>query len=147
MIVILQGMLDLMCSTDFDSKELPKIRKIFYFAQKMARIGNAINTYPKEVIERDVSSDMILDSLEKGTITFDEILGSKTQQLLDSISLQENEYDMKWSEMLIQIRGLCKKIKSIDLSHYVLGIIFVHQKYYNRAEYWQQKYKNKVHVH
>ncbi len=71
--VILALDMDLMCIPNFDLKELRTIRSISYLAQKVAHIANMLGTYPREVLEKDMSSPIISLAVRKGIITKDEL--------------------------------------------------------------------------
>ncbi len=65
--------MDLMCMPKFDIKELKTMRSISYLAQKIAHVANVLGTYPREVLERDLSSPIISLAIRKGIITKDEL--------------------------------------------------------------------------
>ncbi len=71
--VILAMDMNLMCLPDFDLKELSGMRSISYLAQKIVHIANMLGTYPREVLERDMSSPIISLAFRKGIITKDEL--------------------------------------------------------------------------
>src|SRR5690348_14681125 len=58
--VLVQTDLDLMCSENFDEKELGLIRELSFVSGKMARVGNLMKTYPRELIESDMSSEALV---------------------------------------------------------------------------------------
>ena len=56
MIVYLMNDIDLMASTKINKEELPHLRKAFWHAQQMARVGNWLSTWKREIKEKDFSS-------------------------------------------------------------------------------------------
>lgn len=71
--VILALDMDLMCMPSFDLKEMRTMRSISYLAQKIAHIANMLGTYPRELLERDMSSPIISLAVRKGIISKDDL--------------------------------------------------------------------------
>lgn len=87
--VILHCDMDLMCSLNFNLNELGEIRVILYLAQKIASIGNMLNTYPREIIERDSSPPIISLAIKKGYITKDWNYDKEKLKKLEKIFLKK----------------------------------------------------------
>lgn len=68
---------DLMFSSGFDRTELPQLRQLLWHAQQMARIGNWVSTWERELSEYDYSSGVVVRALERGVVTRDELLAAR----------------------------------------------------------------------
>ena len=60
MYVLIQIDFDLMCSNGFDDSEFGMLREVGYITQKMAKIDNLLGTYPRELIDGDMSSEAVI---------------------------------------------------------------------------------------
>lgn len=131
--VILHCDMDLMCSRDFDLKELKKIRVIFYLAQKVASIGNMLNTYPREIIEKDLSSPILSLAVRKGLI-------EKSLDNIDIQKLKELEYIFinRAKEYIIKIKDMEKEINSINIEGFSDKLEWLLQAFINRKRYWEE---------
>ncbi|MEM5870668.1 MAG: hypothetical protein QW758_01805 [Candidatus Aenigmatarchaeota archaeon] len=131
--VILHCDMDLMCSKDFDLSELKNIRVIFYLAQKVASIGNMLNTYPREVIERDFSSPIISLAIRKGLITknLDDNDIKKLKRLEVLFINRAKSYIQK-------VRKLEEDIKSINIKGFSNKLEWLLNSFINRKRYWEE---------
>ena len=128
MIVLMQLDFDLMCSNGFDDDELGTVRELAYLCQKMARIGNLIGTYPRELIESDMSSEAL--------IRFQRDYGKDFKFKINKILNRESRYP-KFEEELIQeweneyqlAKGIASKIKSIDTDKFMQERQFIQDAY------------------
>jgi hypothetical protein len=147
MIVILTGLMDLMNIKTFDLEEFPKIRKILYYSQQLARIGNMMNTYPREIIEKDVSSEIMTLAIENKALSREAIQNDKnTQEKLKKISKLENNFEKLWATLYSEIEKTGKEIKSLDVKEFLKERKFIQDKYNTRVQYWLTKYQNKLYV-
>jgi hypothetical protein len=86
--VVLHSILDLMCSPNFDKKELGKAIPLFKMADTVAMLSNTINTWPREIIERDYSSPILALALESGLVEFSDF------QICDHYDLEVKLYPL-----------------------------------------------------
>src|SRR5436853_7760202 len=84
--VMLAMDMDLMCSSTFDMRDLGRMRVVGFLAQRVAHIGNMLNTYPGELAEKDVSSPIISAARNSGLIDKED-LGKRS--VLPSLSNAE----------------------------------------------------------
>lgn len=61
--------LDLMHSPAFDTGELAALRRCLWTAQRMARIGNWVTTWGRELAEGDLSSGVLIRASERGLLS------------------------------------------------------------------------------
>lgn len=64
---------DLMHSPAFDRTELPQLRRCLWTAQRMARIGNWVATWERELASGDLSSGVLIYAYENGLVGDDEL--------------------------------------------------------------------------
>mgnify|MGYP006977938127 CR=1 FL=1 len=132
--VILHCDMDLMCSPKFDMKDISNIRVIFLLAQKIAHIGNMLNTYPREFEERDMSCPLISFALRKGIITEDEL--GKEEALLKLKKLEP--IFLNRAKNYIRMVSLYEnKVKSVNVSGFSESLNFLLTKFIEREQYWK----------
>jgi hypothetical protein len=129
--VILHCDMDLMCSPAFDINELNKMRIIFHLAQRICHIGNMLNTYPKEIKEKDFSSPIISLAIEKGLV--------KRNELIELSKLKNLEYEFKKevNECLKKLKEYEIKIKSVNLYGFSNNLKKLFIEFINRKRYWE----------
>ncbi len=127
MMVFLYMDTDILLSEPFDDREIGAIREIVLLTQEMARIGNWISTWEREVNESDLSSGVFAKIVTDGHLTVDKLEGllqnSDTSTLLMVIkeSLIENKLLVEWEELRENALKLAKNVKSVDMVRYVKG--------------------------
>lgn len=135
MIVLIQIDLDLMCSRGFDSHELGTLREIAYISQRMAKIGNLIGTYPRELLESDMSSEAL--------VRFRKDFGNDFNYKLNKLFNREHRYPkfeekliLEWEKEDEAAKKLAKRIKSIDMERFMKERDFIQRAYRIKADYW-----------
>ncbi|MHA1492275.1 MAG: hypothetical protein ACTSRI_21810 [Promethearchaeota archaeon] len=139
--VILHCVMDLMCSPEFNKEELPQVRSMLNCVQDVAHIGNLLNTYPKEINERDFSSPIIAKGLREGIIT-KEIVIDNPKLALSKLKPLENHYKLRMKKNLKKIMSYVETIKSIDVPEFCNKLIAVWDGFLNRERYWENKEEN-----
>jgi hypothetical protein len=61
--------IDLMWSPGFDRTELGRLRSLVLELQQMARIGNWLTTWERELYEGDYTAGVVVDALERDVVT------------------------------------------------------------------------------
>lgn len=124
MIVFLLNNIDIMASPTFDSEDLSLVRKVFWHAQQMARIGNWLSTWKRELKEKDFSSGVFAYAFEHKIITIKEIENLSPEEIIDKIENSGmKEYFLNiWEINYKQISTLKGSIKSIDMDAYLKGL-------------------------
>lgn len=135
MMVMIQLDMDLMCSEKFNEKELGALRELTYLSQKLAKIGNLISTYPREVIESDMSSEAL--------IKFRKEYGDNFMFKLNKLLNRESRYPEfeekmihEWESRYTTIKGLAASIKSIDSMKFVQSLEFFQKAYQTKINDW-----------
>lgn len=124
MIVFLLNGIDLMASPKFDEEDLPHIRTIFWNSQQMARIGNWLSTWKREIKEEDVSSGVFAYALSNNIISIDELKNMNEEEIVKKIE-DSNMYEYftcLWKERFDSIRKIKVSIKSVDIDQYIKGL-------------------------
>lgn len=104
--------MDLMCMPSFDLGEMRTIRSISYLAQKIAHIANMMVTYPREVLERDMSSPIISLAVRKGIISKDD-LGDRAA--LRKLKQLEWIFRSRASSYVEKVSTYEKQIRSVNI--------------------------------
>ena len=123
--------IDLMCSQEFDREELSALRKIVLRTQQMARIGNWITTWQREIQEGDYSSGVVVYLLENDIIT-PEMLDDASQggarvsnepfvEIVKDHGVEE-QFVNQWERNLAAVQKLGSEIRSVDIDAYADGM-------------------------
>jgi len=124
MIIYLLNGIDLMVSPDFDKKDLPYIRNAFWHAQQMARIGNWLSTWKRELKERDFCSGVFAYAFEKDIIKIDDIEKLTDDEIIEKIEesgMNEHFLDV-WKQNYGKLASLKDKMQSVDIDTYLNGL-------------------------
>lgn len=127
MIVYILNGIDLMASPNFDKKDLPHLRTVFWNAQQMARIGNWLSTWKREIKEEDVSSGVFAYALSNNILSIDEL--KKLNSLDEKYIIEKIEnsgmleyFEKNWIKSYENIKNNKDKIKSVDINQYMNGL-------------------------
>ncbi len=129
--VVLHCDMDLMCSPDFDMKDLGNIREVFYLAQRISHLGNMLNTYPKEIKEKDYSSPIISLAKRKGFIKKDGEIKE------DSLKKLESDFKNEIKLLSEELLSYSDKIKSVDINKVADKYSHVYGSFLKRNRYWE----------
>lgn len=119
--VAVLSILDLMSSESFDASELGKAIALFNMADVVAMLNNAVNTWKKEIVERDYSSPVISLALEKKLIKFSDFENLNTEKIEEKLlplSLMVNE-DLNRKLLFMEEFAEIHEIKSFDALRYI----------------------------
>lgn len=124
MVVFLINGLDLMVSPEFDKNELSHLRSILWHAQQIARVGNSLGTWKREIKEKDLSSGVIGCAISKKVVDLNDINELDEHDLITKIEDSDvlkyfNEKTIKEKE---EINSIKKNVKSVDLDAYMNGL-------------------------
>lgn len=125
--------IDLMYSKGFDRAELGTVRRAVWHGQQMARIGNWLSTWERELREGDYSSGVIVRSLEEHTIGTGDLerLDDGHVDHLDRLrgeirdGCAEEQLTELWRQQKHELRQLDGEIDSIDLGQLIDGLDLV----------------------
>ena len=119
--VAVLSILDLMSSESFDASELGKAIALFNMADVVAMLNNAVNTWKKEIVERDYSSPIISLALEKRLIKFSDFENLSTEKIEEKLlplSLMIND-NLNRKILLMEEFVETYEIKSFDTLKYI----------------------------
>lgn len=135
MYVLIQMDLDLMCSKGFKDSEFGMLREVGYITQRMAKIGNLLGTYPRELLEEDMSSEAVIRFLKDH--------GADFKFKLNKILNKESRYP-KFEEKLIEewqkeyqmAKEVAPNIKSVNMEDFMKEREFIQQAYEIKINFW-----------
>ncbi len=119
--VFVNSDLDLMCMPNFDMEELGVLREIVGKYQRMARIGNCLGTWERELEENDFSSFVFIYALKNNIIAAEELRSGDKINIKNKINASACQRYLlsEWEKNYQEIRNLMPPVKSIDLSRYL----------------------------
>jgi hypothetical protein len=122
--------IDLMYGAELRSQEIATIREAVWHAQLMARIGNWISTWERELRENDYSSGIVVYALQEGIIApedlerIDQEDGSAHEHVVARIrEAGVEEYFLgRWHDNYHELAAVNRELETIDLLPYVEGM-------------------------
>lgn len=138
--VYVHCILDLMASPHFNKKEIGKALPLFKMADTVAMLSNTVNTWPREILERDKSSPLIALGLERGIITFDELQNSNRKEIENKLSPLVKDIEIMTDKVLEDMKEYVHKtkIESFDADKFVGNYSKVKKAFKARAKYWEK---------
>lgn len=115
---------DLMCLSGFNMRGLGIIREITWQVQKMARIGNWVSTWEREIKEKDFTSGVFAYAIDLNILTAPELMNMNNLQVIKKIKKAkiENKLLKEWKDCYKRISVLKGKIKTIDIQKLLNGL-------------------------
>jgi len=136
MMVMIFTDMDIMCSPDFDRKELRKIRPIQYSVQEITHIGNIVATYPREIKEKDYSSPIINYAIREGIIQ-KETVENEPETALRKLEALVPFLKMKVECNFEKIEEQAKEVKTVDVIEFSSRVRLIWEGFLNRAQNWK----------
>ncbi|MCA9385768.1 hypothetical protein KC717_03915 [Candidatus Dojkabacteria bacterium] len=137
--IVVNGIYDLMSFNDRPSEqELADIRKILGFGQRMARIINSINSFEKEVVHKDFSSEIILWTCKLG------LEEPKNLGKIDSGQLIQTIKSTRMKDFLIQMHSTYYSAIKQYANHFSFLNFAEYLKTLDKFEKLQNEYKNEI---
>lgn len=133
MVLIAFADIDLMHSLQFDREELGTLRSILWTAQKMARIGNWVTTWERELAEGDFTSGVLVAAYERGVITDDDLRRLRTNpsdEVVASVVERIEDEDVpaalldQWGRYYEEIERT-PELASVDVDDLLAGMVTV----------------------
>lgn len=121
--------IDLMYARPLPTDDLAQLRRMVWQAQMMARIGNWVATWEREIHETDFSSGPVVYALEEGVLTYEDL-----ERLVDDPAYQdavverlrdanvEAAFFDRWQSHYEELQRLATDLSAIDASSYVEGM-------------------------
>ena len=118
--------LDLMHSPGFERSELGALRELVYECQQLARIGNWVSTWRRELTEGDISSGIVIDAIASGLVDPSMLnAGTATegQSFVEAIDAEnlEASYIAEWVQRRDRIVDE-HDLESVDVDAYIDGM-------------------------
>jgi len=113
--------LDLMCSPNFNFKALGSMREIIWKAQNMARIGNWVSTWEREIKDKDFTSGIFAYAIDSGVISIDDLKKENESEIIKKIKKAKIEERLlnEWEQYYFEIKELGKKIKKFNIKDFL----------------------------
>lgn len=121
MMVTVAGTVDLMGSRTFDKSDLSVLRTVLWHAESMARIGNILSTWEREIPAGDFTSGVFMEAMWRGVIRSDELRSDNESWLIEKIigSQIESDFLKRWDSHRECVLELGQALKSVDIHDYV----------------------------
>lgn len=128
--VILAMIIDLMCLTKINKKEIKLAIKISEEAQAMGRIGNWLSTWKREMLEKDFSNGVLIYSINNKKIDIKDIkkyIKEKNKKSANQLIKRIEKSDVvdyflnKWKKHRDRMEMISKKVKIFPTNKYIKG--------------------------
>ena len=118
--------------------ELNNVHAVFTIAQKVMCIGNMLNTYPREIREKDISSPIMMLALEKGLYKYQDIMRDDFEKkVLSKVKKLEKHFKALVPKYLNEIRRYRKRVQCFNVEDFVEALNYVYQMFIKRPQYWE----------
>ncbi|MFB6311623.1 MAG: response regulator [Salinirussus sp.] len=129
MVMFAYADIDLMHSDAEFGDQHPELRDAIWTAQLMARIGNWVSTWERELREGDFSSGPVVRAVEQGVVTSKDLEVARTDstaatEAVDAIKAAgiEKEFLAEWERSYADLRRHNDRIEGLDLTPYIEGL-------------------------
>lgn len=116
--------IDLMCSPDFDHREIGRLRGAMWHAQCMGRIGNLVSTWERELKDGDYSSGVFAILSDQHPQLMQDMLLDKTDAIhavLTQGTVEKVFFD-KWDRHRTAFEGRLSSIQTVELKPVLQGL-------------------------
>lgn len=109
--------------------DLSQLREVIYEAQMMARIGNWVSTWEREILDSDYSSGVVTNAVSSGIVSINELkqqppaVASLRRKILEHHI--ENRLMEDWRQHRDKAQNLGNHVMSIDVPAYIEGVELV----------------------
>jgi hypothetical protein len=123
--------IDLMHSPAAVEAELPTLRSAIWSAQQMARIGNWVSTWRRELAEGDYSSGVLVYALEENITTPAELQAlaedpsaAARERLVERIETHdvERKFLRRWHRWRQELVATNEELDTVDLTPFIEGL-------------------------
>jgi hypothetical protein len=118
--------IDLAFSPDFAHADLATLRDVTWDAQRLARIGNWVTTWERELDECDYTSRVVIEAIERGVVTEDEIRTDDVPNEALARRIKdagiEHEHLLSWNETYRKLVSREYDVDSVDVHSFVDGM-------------------------
>jgi hypothetical protein len=115
---------DLMYSPGFDLSDFGALRDLVWDLQEMARIGNWVTTWERELREGDYSSGVVVTALQEGVIAPADLDDGDQEALVRTVRDHgiEERYRRRWERLHRSVTRRGVEADSVDLDALVRGM-------------------------
>lgn len=126
MVMFPYAAVDLMHSPSFERRELGTLRQLIWELQPMARIGNWITTWEREVYEADYSAGVVVEAIERGVVepsVDPESVDTAAEQvrLIKETGI-EREFKTEWQDRFRTVENESYDLESVDSDRLIEGM-------------------------
>lgn len=130
MLIFVYADIDLANASSFDAGELSLLRRVIDRTQRMARIGNWLSTWKRELAEGDYCSGVVVHALENDVVSLDQIQAIRrdsddaaVDSVVDAIveSGVEGHFLERWQTEYEEAKRFESAIESVDIDAYLEG--------------------------
>ena len=124
MMVACAATLDLMCSPDFDVEELGRLREVLWHANSMARIGNLMSTWQREIGDDDFSSGVFAHAVSQGWLNPEDLSSTNRDRIEAAVreSGGEREYTQRWQRHRERLMQMSDRLRSVSVPDLADGL-------------------------
>lgn len=116
---------DLMYSPDFELVDFGHVRDLLWDLQEMARIGNWLTTWEREIEEGDYTAGVVVFAVQEGIVTPEELYSTDdTATIVERIKNHNIEqlFRDRWAERYRAVRERDFDADTVDLERLVQGM-------------------------
>ena len=115
---------DLMCTDRFPRQELAALREAIWHAQWMARIGNLITTWQREIGDGDYSSGVFARAVGRRDLTIEQLRSGNPDEIEAGVRRGEHEthFLRRWNYHRERLRSMRPCIQTFDLNLVIEGL-------------------------
>ncbi|MFH1564595.1 MAG: hypothetical protein ABIC82_01970 [bacterium] len=115
--------INLMCIHDFSMSELSEIREMSWHAQKMARVGNWVSTWEREIKENDFTSGIFAYAINSKIITTKDFISMDYFKIIKKIKKAKikNKLLQEWTHTYKEILQFKKELKKANVKKFLIG--------------------------
>lgn len=124
MMVACAATLDLMCSPAFRAAEMGLLREAVWHAGCMARIGNLLTTWEREIADHDFSSGIFALAVGRGWLSPGDLAERNARRISAAVRRPEleREFRDRWRAHRACLSRLEGRLDSVDISAYREGL-------------------------
>jgi hypothetical protein len=124
MMIACAATIDLTCSPGFRTEDLGTLREAVWHANSMARIGNLVTTWQREIGHDDFSSGVFARAVSLGWLQADQLSSANRPAIEAAISRSgiEQEFALRWQRHREQMRKLAPRASSVSILALIDGL-------------------------
>lgn len=113
MVSFLYSDVDLMCFSEINLQNIGKFREAIYYAQKMARVGNWLSTWERELKERDITSGVVAYALDRNMFSIKDLTHVNTRGIIKKIKKGkiEKKFLKEWNDFYLALKKIGREMK------------------------------------